>query len=94
MQCRLEFTSHLSFNITLPVFYTQFTKKLRVTTITEVESSSMGSRKMCGGNPAAIERMLAFGREVQHMSQVLRRDLGKNDHNKKILQVITIHYLP
>lgn len=46
---------------------------------------------MCGGNPAAIERMLAFGREVQHMSQVLRRDLGKNDHNKKILQVLTIH---
>ncbi|KAK3873264.1 hypothetical protein Pcinc_021714 [Petrolisthes cinctipes] len=52
----------------------------------EVESSSAGGRKMCGGNPAAIERMLAFGREVQHMSQVLRRDLGKNDHNKKILQ--------
>ncbi|XP_045598083.1 ran-binding protein 9 isoform X1 [Procambarus clarkii] len=51
----------------------------------EVENS-VGSRKMCGGNPAAIERMLAFGREVQHMSQVLRRELGKNDHNKKILQ--------
>lgn len=59
-------------------------------TIAEVESSSVGGRKMCGGNPAAIERMLAFGREVQHMSQVLRRDLGKNDHNKKILQVLTI----
>ncbi|XP_045598084.1 ran-binding protein 9 isoform X2 [Procambarus clarkii] len=53
--------------------------------VPEVENS-VGSRKMCGGNPAAIERMLAFGREVQHMSQVLRRELGKNDHNKKILQ--------
>ncbi|KAK8722477.1 hypothetical protein OTU49_012237, partial [Cherax quadricarinatus] len=51
----------------------------------EVENS-VGSRKMCGGNPDAIGRMLAFGKEVQHMSQVLRRELGKNDHNKKILQ--------
>ncbi|XP_037788148.1 ran-binding protein 9-like [Penaeus monodon] len=51
----------------------------------ELDGSS-GIRKMCGGNPAAVERMLAFGREVQHMSQVLRRELGKNDHNKKMLQ--------
>lgn len=47
---------------------------------------------MCGGNPAAVERMLAFGREVQHMSQVLRRELGKNDHNKKMLQVSKTHF--
>ena len=42
---------------------------------------------MCGGSPAAIERMLSFGREVQHMSQLLRLQLGKSDNNKKILQV-------
>ncbi|KAK7071308.1 Ran-binding protein 10 [Halocaridina rubra] len=51
----------------------------------ETEGSSC-TRKMCGGNPVAVERMLAFGREVQHMSQVLRRELGKNDQNKKMLQ--------
>lgn len=49
-------------------------------------SSGSGGRKMCGGSPAAIERMLSFGREVQHMSQILRVQLGKSDHNKKILQ--------
>ncbi|XP_064096966.1 ran-binding protein 9-like [Macrobrachium nipponense] len=51
----------------------------------ELDGNS-SSRKMCGGNPVAVERMLAFGREVQHMSQVLRRELGKNEQNKKMLQ--------
>ncbi|XP_063852377.1 ran-binding protein 9-like [Scylla paramamosain] len=46
----------------------------------------VGGRKMCGGSPAAIERMLHFGREVQHMSQVLKIHLGKSDQNKKMLQ--------
>ena len=42
---------------------------------------------MCGGNPIAIERMITFGKELQIMSQKLRRDLGKNKQNKKMLQV-------
>ncbi|XP_050731950.1 ran-binding protein 9-like isoform X4 [Eriocheir sinensis] len=57
---------------------------------TDIENGSTNGsgsgRKMCGGNPAAIERMLTFGREVQHMSQILRHQLGKSDHNKKMLQ--------
>lgn len=42
---------------------------------------------MCGGNQAAVEKMLQFGRELQAMSVQLCREFGKNDHNKKALQV-------
>ena len=44
-------------------------------------------RQLCGGNPAAIERMLQFGRELQTMSVQLKREYGKNEANKKALQV-------
>jgi len=53
---------------------------------TSKNSNNGNLKKMCGGNPAAIEKMLSFGREVQHMSQVLRQELGKNEQNKKMLQ--------
>ncbi|BFZ19894.1 hypothetical protein BsWGS_22933 [Bradybaena similaris] len=43
-------------------------------------------RQMCGGNEAAIEKMLAFGRELKMMSQKLRKEFGKNEANKKALQ--------
>ncbi|KAK0048083.1 ran-binding protein 9 [Biomphalaria pfeifferi] len=43
-------------------------------------------RQMCGGNEAAIEKMLAFGRELKMMSQRLRKEFGKNENNKKALQ--------
>lgn len=43
-------------------------------------------RQMCGGNEAAIEKMLSFGKELKMMSQRLRRDFGKNEANKKALQ--------
>ncbi|GFN79198.1 ran-binding protein 9 [Plakobranchus ocellatus] len=43
-------------------------------------------RQMCGGNEAAIEKMLAFGKELKMMSQRLRKDFGKNEENKKALQ--------
>ena len=42
---------------------------------------------MCGGNEAAIEKMLAFGKDLKMMSQRLRNDFGKNEENKKALQV-------
>uniref|UniRef100_A0A4W3HNM0 RAN binding protein 9 n=1 Tax=Callorhinchus milii TaxID=7868 RepID=A0A4W3HNM0_CALMI len=43
-------------------------------------------RQLCGGSQAAIERMIHFGRELQAMSEQLRRECGKNTANKKILQ--------
>lgn len=43
-------------------------------------------RQMCGGNEAAIEKMLAFGRDLKMMSQRLKKEFGKNEVNKKALQ--------
>lgn len=43
-------------------------------------------RQLCGGNPAAIERMLQYGRELQTMSVQLKQQYGKNPANKKALQ--------
>ena len=42
---------------------------------------------MCRGNPDAIEKMLYLGRELQQMSQTLKRELGKNKQNKTMLHV-------
>uniref|UniRef100_A0A672UBA6 RAN binding protein 9 n=1 Tax=Strigops habroptila TaxID=2489341 RepID=A0A672UBA6_STRHB len=43
-------------------------------------------RQLCGGSQAAIERMIHFGRELQAMSEQLRRECGKNTANKKMLK--------
>uniref|UniRef100_A0A673AJW1 RAN binding protein 9 n=1 Tax=Sphaeramia orbicularis TaxID=375764 RepID=A0A673AJW1_9TELE len=43
-------------------------------------------RQLCGGSQAAIERMIHFGRELQSMSEHLRRECGKNSANKKMLK--------
>ncbi|KAJ8272923.1 hypothetical protein GJAV_G00095020 [Gymnothorax javanicus] len=51
----------------------------------EVESS-LPRRQLCGGSQAAIERMIHFGRELQSMSEHLRRECGKNSTNKKMLK--------
>uniref|UniRef100_A0A8C6PLV2 RAN binding protein 9 n=1 Tax=Nothobranchius furzeri TaxID=105023 RepID=A0A8C6PLV2_NOTFU len=42
-------------------------------------------RQLCGGSQAAIERMILFGRDLQSMSEHLRRECGKNSANKKML---------
>ena len=47
-------------------------------------------RQLCGGNPAAIERMLQYGRELQSMSVQLKQQYGKNPANKKALQVCSL----
>lgn len=52
----------------------------------EVESAQ-SKRQLCGGSQAAIERMIHFGRELQSMSEHLRRECGKNSANKKMLKV-------
>ncbi|XP_039999261.1 LOW QUALITY PROTEIN: ran-binding protein 9 [Xiphias gladius] len=51
----------------------------------EVESAQ-AKRQLCGGSQAAIERMIHFGRELQSMSEHLRRECGKNSANKKMLK--------
>ena len=53
---------------------------------TEVESTQ-SKKQLCGGSQAAIERMIHFGRELQSMSEHLRRECGKNSANKKMLKV-------
>ena len=51
-------------------------------------SASSGSRRqLCGGTQAAVEKMLAFGRELHSMSECLKRDFGTNETNKKTLRV-------
>uniref|UniRef100_A0A8C3MBX8 RAN binding protein 9 n=1 Tax=Geospiza parvula TaxID=87175 RepID=A0A8C3MBX8_GEOPR len=50
------------------------------------EYSSQLRRQLCGGSQAAIERMIHFGRELQAMSEQLRRECGKNTVNKKMLK--------
>ncbi|XP_037644031.1 ran-binding protein 9 isoform X2 [Sebastes umbrosus] len=52
----------------------------------EVESTQ-SKRQLCGGSQAAIERMIHFGRELQSMSEHLRRECGKNSANKKMLKL-------
>lgn len=51
----------------------------------EVDSNQL-RRQLCGGSQAAIERMIHFGRELQAMSEQLRRECGKNTANKKMLK--------
>ncbi|XP_044862506.1 ran-binding protein 9 isoform X3 [Mauremys mutica] len=53
--------------------------------LNEVDSSQL-RRQLCGGSQAAIERMIHFGRELQAMSEQLRRECGKNTTNKKMLK--------
>ncbi|XP_075998156.1 ran-binding protein 10 isoform X4 [Genypterus blacodes] len=44
------------------------------------------SRQLCGGNQAATERMIQFGRELQALQEQLCREYGKNATHKKMLQ--------
>lgn len=51
------------------------------------DDSCTNSRQLCGGNQAATERMIQFGRELQALSEQLCREYGKNATHKKMLQV-------
>lgn len=42
---------------------------------------------MCGGSKPGVEKMLEFGRELFLLSLQLRQELGRNETNKKMLQV-------
>lgn len=54
--------------------------------VAEVDSTQV-RRQLCGGSQAAVERMICFGRELQAMSEQLRRERGKNATNKNMLKV-------
>uniref|UniRef100_A0A8D0AYC8 RAN binding protein 10 n=1 Tax=Sander lucioperca TaxID=283035 RepID=A0A8D0AYC8_SANLU len=43
-------------------------------------------QQLCGGNQAATERMIHFGRELQALNEQLGREYGKNATHKKMLQ--------
>ncbi|XP_041853036.1 ran-binding protein 10 [Melanotaenia boesemani] len=50
------------------------------------EERCSNSRQLCGGNQAATERMIQFGRELQALNEQLCREYGKNATHKKMLQ--------
>ena len=50
------------------------------------------SRQTCCHNRTVLEKILTFGRDLQNMSVQLRREHGKNETNKKALQVRTALY--
>lgn len=49
------------------------------------------TKKVCGGSKPGVEKMLEFGRELFLLSLQLRQELGRNETNKKMLQVC-FHY--
>ncbi|KAK2189475.1 hypothetical protein NP493_106g07006 [Ridgeia piscesae] len=42
-------------------------------------------RQLCGGIPAAVQKMLQFGRQLHSMGEQLKREFGTNNANKKAL---------
>uniref|UniRef100_A0A3Q3EWZ0 RAN binding protein 10 n=1 Tax=Labrus bergylta TaxID=56723 RepID=A0A3Q3EWZ0_9LABR len=51
-----------------------------------IEEGWSNGRQLCGGNQAATERMIQFGRELQALNEQLCREYGKNATHKKMLQ--------
>lgn len=49
-------------------------------------SSRVDSRQTCCQNRTVLEKILAFGKDLQNMSVQLRREHGKNETNKKALR--------
>ncbi|KAK2085283.1 Ran-binding protein 10 [Saguinus oedipus] len=56
----------------------------------QTDESSMDDghprRQLCGGNQAATERIILFGRELQALSEQLGREYGKNLAHTEMLQ--------
>lgn len=66
--------------------FIKFLNKKKITFfIVDVDSSN--KRQVCGGSKPGIERMLEFGRELYNMSVRLGQEQGKDENNKKMLQV-------
>lgn len=58
-------------------------------TVCVADEGCNNNRQLCGGNQAATERMIQFGRELQALNEQLCREYGKNATHKKMLQVRT-----
>jgi len=54
--------------------------------VTEVDPP-VSRRQLCGGIPAAVQKMLQFGRQLHSMGEQLKREFGTNNANKKALLV-------
>ena len=54
--------------------------------VTEVDQP-LTKRQLCGGNPAAVQKMLQYGRQLHSMGEQLKREFGTNSANKKALLV-------
>ena len=50
-------------------------------------------RQLCGGNILAIEKLLAFGKELQIMNKELAKERGSNEGNDKIMRVSILDWL-
>ena len=46
-------------------------------------------RHLCGGNILAIEKLLAFGKELQIMNKVLAKEGASNEDNDRLMRVST-----
>ena len=57
-----------------------------ITCVSEVDQP-VSRRQLCGGIPAAIQKMLQFGRQLHSMGEQLKREFGTNNANKKALLV-------
>lgn len=44
-------------------------------------------RHLCGGNILAIEKLLAFGKELQIMNKELAKERDSNEENDKLMRV-------
>lgn len=75
------------FNLSSYIYWIQF-ETMHASLCPEDEGCT-NSRQLCGGNQAATERMIQFGRELQALNEQLCREYGKNATHKKMLQVHT-----
>ena len=53
----------------------------------EVDLQPPPKRQFCGGSQQAIEKMIAFGRELRQMCDQLRLEHGASEANEKALRV-------
>lgn len=65
--------------------------RLSLVCLLPADEGCSNGKQLCGGNQAATERMIQFGRELQALNDQLCREYGKNATHKKMLQVYTHH---
>ena len=78
-------TCQYFFSVPLHIIYC-----IEIIIFVDIDPPLSHKRQLCGGSQLAIEKMLQFGRELQAMSTKLKKDYGKNEANKKALQVCSV----